>query len=233
LDKNKVDFHHPFYSFVKDMKEELHIIHHQLGDVDIYLLALSSIHNWQHIERSISSNERAIANNIRHQTKRNEYLAVRALKNKIFPSTELCYTAIGAPYLKNGPYISISHTEGLVGIASCSDFPIGFDLEGYKDKIKSIAQKFLSEQEISQIQPFEPKQLIPYWCAKEVLYKVSGKIGWQFNQDFHIKSSGRNELIGAIKTNAVPVKTLQTKIIFKDLGECCMAVSVTPLNMVE
>jgi phosphopantetheinyl transferase len=212
------------------MKKELHIIHHQFGEVDIYLLALSSINNWQDIQRSLSPKELSLVNNIKHRTKRNEHLAVRALKNQVFPYSELCYTEIGAPYLKNGPYISISHTEGLVGISSCNEFAIGFDLEGYKDKIRSIAHKFLSEQEIHQIQPFETKQLIPYWCAKEVLYKVSGKIGWQFNQDFIVKPLGENELLGKISVKDALQQSLQTKIIYKDLGECCMAVNVSPLK---
>lgn len=212
------------------MNNEIKIIHHQIGSINVYLLPLSTVSDWDEVERSMNATEAFGANAIQHQSKRREYLAVRIIKRKTFPDTQLCYTDIGAPYLINGSHISISHTEGLVGIASCKYFPIGFDLEGYKDKIKLIAPKFLSKNEINQIAPFETNNIIPYWCAKEVLYKVSGKIGWQFNKEFIIKQTDQNEFLGEIRPLDDSIKSTFTKIVYKDLGEYCMAVNINPLE---
>ena len=67
------------------------------------------------------------------------FLAIRNLFLYADINTEkLFYNSMGAPVLKSGKKLSISHSQTVAGIAYGSK-PVGFDLECYQKKILNIS----------------------------------------------------------------------------------------------
>ena len=74
---------------------------------------------------------------------RKGYLAIRQLLKSlgIRPETHQ-YDPSGAPYLTDGRYISISHTQDIAAVV-ISPIQVGIDIEYYQDKIIRIGPRFL------------------------------------------------------------------------------------------
>ena len=75
--------------------------------------------------------------------RKKEFLSVRLLlKSFGFSDYDLTYDDSGKPILKNGCFISITHSIDYSAVA-ISKFPIGIDIEKKRDKILKIASKFI------------------------------------------------------------------------------------------
>ncbi len=76
----------------------------------------------------------------------------------------------GKPLLKNGQFISVSHTGNLVGIVISTE-ACGLDIEKNRPKILRVKEKFVS------IDDFVPNDnhIHWLWTAKESIYKLYGK----------------------------------------------------------
>ena len=139
---------------------------------------------------------------------RKGYLAIRQLLKSLGIPPEIHqYDGIGAPYLTDGRFISISHSKDKAAVV-ISSTPVGIDLEQYKHKIKLIAPRFLhsSENERS-VEMDELVYLTQIWTAKEALYKLYKKPGLIFSNQIYIKpfkkgsTSGEGLIIEKDKTS--------------------------------
>ena len=93
---------------------------------------------------------------------------------------------MGAPVLKFGKKLSISHSQNVAGISYGSN-PLGFDLECYQKKILNIAPRFLHLKEDFVWQGSNVIEKITLvWTAKEALYKVIQKEGINFSEQLLI-----------------------------------------------
>ena len=101
------------------------------------------------LENGIIINEflRKKLNSIKSIDHRKGVLSVHQLM-KIAKITEntLYYDSNGAPGLKSGKNISISHSKYYSGLV-ISDFQIGIDIEFYRNKILKIGPKFININE--------------------------------------------------------------------------------------
>ena len=110
-----------------------------------------------------------------------EVLAVRrALKELLYgEEREVLYTADGAPFLADGPHISISHTDGYAAVIA-ADGPVGIDIERIGSRVERVVSRFLRPEEEVVLrlaasecgQPLLPIHLA--WSAKEAAFKVLG-----------------------------------------------------------
>ncbi|MCH2223376.1 MAG: 4'-phosphopantetheinyl transferase superfamily protein [Crocinitomicaceae bacterium] len=107
--------------------------------------------------------------------RRQEYTATRILRSRIFGKKHIYYSEIGAPYIKDIPHFSISHSNHQVGIAVNEDYYIGLDLESYRSNILSLRDKFLSQHERDHIDIDSSLDITKIWSAKEALYKLAGR----------------------------------------------------------
>ena len=118
---------------------------------------------------------------------RKSYLAILQLLKLLRISTELLhYDKIGAPYLTDGRFISISHSKDIAAVV-ISSTSVGIDLEHYKYKIKRISPRFLHTSEIKK--PVEMDDIVyltQIWTAKEALYKLYKKPGLIFSKQLSI-----------------------------------------------
>ena len=88
---------------------------------------------------------------------------------------ELLHTPDGAPHLSDSAtHLSISHTPGLVAIATHPQQPVGIDVERVKPKVLAVRERFLTQAELDSIQDDDICGNLVAWTAKEALFKVAG-----------------------------------------------------------
>ncbi|WP_271405817.1 4'-phosphopantetheinyl transferase family protein [Tenacibaculum soleae] len=117
-------------------------------------------------------------NNMKSDLHRRGFLSVRHLLNKIgYTDADLVYDEFGKPHLKDGKFISITHSFTFSGIIISDDKPVGIDIEKQRDKILKIAHKFTPIEAYKSIANHDAlvSKLTIVWGAKESLYKIYGK----------------------------------------------------------
>ena len=130
------------------------------------------------------------------------FLSIRNLLKEVgLSDADLLYDEFGKPHLKNGKYISITHSFTFSGIIISETSPVGVDIERQRDKILRIAHKFTPFQEYKTTtnQDALISKLTIVWGAKESLYKIFGKKQLRFLENIYIedftlakgKTSGR------------------------------------------
>ncbi len=128
------------------------------------------------------------------EKRKREFLASRLLLNEIQPNQQITYNKYGAPEIKNGNYISISHSKNLVVIVA-SEQKAGIDIEQISEQPLRLSSKFIAEnthQDLSK----EKATLI--WCCKEAVFKWHQKGSVDLINDirlnqFELKEKGEIE----------------------------------------
>ena len=88
---------------------------------------------------------------------------------------ELSHTPGGAPYVIDGPaHLSITHTPGLVAIATHPQQPVGIDVERRTTRVLTVRERFLTPDELNYIHDNDICGNLVAWTAKEALFKVAG-----------------------------------------------------------
>ena len=114
------------------------------------------------------------------------FLSVRNLLAEFgYSDTDLFYDENGKPHLKDGKFISITHSFTFSGII-VSENEVGIDIEKQREKIKIIAHKFV-DYEFDYLDKEADdyiKKLTVIWGIKESLYKLFATPGMLFRQHF-------------------------------------------------
>ncbi len=109
-------------------------------------------------------------NSFRNHKRKLEFLSVRALLQHLLDDNyeKIVYGPERKPYLKSNSHnISISHSKDYTSIILSKKKRVGLDLEFMSEKILRIANKFLREEELSNInKEHEIYHLYLHWCAK-------------------------------------------------------------------
>lgn len=109
--------------------------------------------------------------------RRLEVLATRrALKELLGYEAQVRYTPDGAPYLTEGPCLSISHTDGYAAVAT-DTHPVGIDIERRGKRVARVVSHFLKPEEVALVTLQSDPDLAMHlaWSAKEVAYKLLGR----------------------------------------------------------
>ena len=117
------------------------------------------------------------------------FMSIRQLLAEVgYEDKDLFYDEFGKPHLKNGKFISITHSFTFSGIIISDENPVGIDIEKQRDKILKIAHKFTPIKEYKTIANHEALvgKLTIVWGAKESLYKIYGKKKLRFLQHIYI-----------------------------------------------
>lgn len=132
---------------------------------------------------------------IKNHQKRIQHLAGRFLLKQLDDSISLDTILIsekGMPYLKNnGCFFSISHSDDFVAVIINRDQRVGIDIESVKNKIETIASKFITEDEMKILgnTGLEIKlQCTMGWTIKESMYKWYGMGNVDFKRNLKILS---------------------------------------------
>jgi 4'-phosphopantetheinyl transferase len=87
----------------------------------------------------------------------------------------------GKPHLRDGKYISISHSHQLA-VVFVSDQAVGVDIELIREKVAKIGPKFCAT-ELPFLAPdltTETERLTVIWGAKEAVFKIVNREGISF-----------------------------------------------------
>ena len=146
-------------------------------------------------ESHLNEHDKNLLNKRNEQISREHFLAVRKLLNIENPDININYDQNGKPYLNNNKGISISHSNKLVGIGLSNEIDFGIDIQIKTDKIFNIQKKFLSKNELLQLESINNiESLTKIWSAKESIYKLLGKKGVSFSSDLEIDISPKNNV---------------------------------------
>ena len=120
------------------------------------------------------------------------FLSVRLLlKTFGYTDYDLFYDEYGKPHLKDGHYVSITHSYTYAAIV-VSTQPVGVDIEKQREKITKIAAKF-TDYEAAYLIPDSMdyiQNLTWIWCIKESLYKLYATPGMSFKKHFLVLPFG-------------------------------------------
>jgi len=114
---------------------------------------------------------------------RRAFLSIRHLLALAgYQDSDLYYDDFGKPHLKDGNYISITHSHNFTGIIVSETDEVGIDIEMQRDKILKIAHKFTPIEEYKTLANAEAmvRKLTIVWGAKESLYKIYAQQGLSF-----------------------------------------------------
>jgi len=134
----------------------------------------------------LTDNEKLYLKKITNENRKQEFLQIRALRNKSIGEIEIDYTESGKPYLVNSKeYISISHSQNFIGILK-APFDVGLDIEEINERIIKIKNRFLNEKELKLFDS-SIENLTIAWTLKEALFKLNTRNGIDFRKELLIE----------------------------------------------
>ncbi len=152
------------------------------GETRIYLLPFAEFDPHLYLDR-LSAIEIERFFQFKHVKRKQEFVATRLLKHSIFGFSHIHYNAVGAPFIEDAGFISISHGSNLVGISINQRYATGLDLELIRDKAQRIHAKFLNPTEQNQFDVASQWEMTACWSAKETLYKLAGRKEIDFKKE--------------------------------------------------
>lgn len=117
-------------------------------------------------------------NSMKSELHQKGFLSIRHLLKAVgYTDFDLIYDEFGKPHLKDGKFISITHSFTFTAIIYSTETVVGIDIEKQRDKILKIAHKFTPIEEYKTIANHDAliSKLTIVWGAKESLYKIYGK----------------------------------------------------------
>jgi hypothetical protein len=134
----------------------------------------------------LTDNEKLYLKKITNENRKQEFLQIRALRNKSIGEIEIDYTESGKPFLVNSKeYISISHSQNFIGILK-APFDVGLDIEEINERIIKIKNRFLNEKELKMFDS-SIENLTIAWTLKEALFKLNTRNGIDFRKELLIE----------------------------------------------
>jgi len=129
---------------------------------------------------------------IKNKKRKKEWLGVRFLLNYVAKIKEIKYSSSGEPLIKNKK-ISISHSEGLVGII-LSKKKTSLDIQKIKQKTTYIKKKFVNDFEIIQKKEYkENTHNTITWTIKESICKYLDNKKINFTKEILVSEIKKNQ----------------------------------------
>jgi phosphopantetheinyl transferase len=138
----------------------------------------------------LTENSRNRLQNMKSEIHQKGFLSIRHLLAKVkLNDFDLFYDEFGKPNLKNGKFISITHSFEFTAIILSKEAEVGIDIEKQRDKILKIAHKFTPIKEYRTLANTEAiiRKLTIVWGAKESLYKIYGKKKLRFLENIYVE----------------------------------------------
>lgn len=120
---------------------------------------------------------------MRSELHRRGFLSIRhLLAEEGYTDHDLFYDDMGKPHLRDGRFISITHSHEFTGIILSERAEVGIDIEMQREKILRIANKFTPLEEYKTVANVDAlvRKLTIVWGAKESLFKIYAQPGLSF-----------------------------------------------------
>lgn len=171
-------------------------------DDDILILTVAM--NDAELAAWTTEEERATVAGFRNERRRYEYLTWRAIvRQQLGREVAITYNTLGAPEVDcGGVFISVAHCRDCVAVR-ISGRCCAVDVEPTSRDFSKAASRYVSssEQMLSQ----SPLLNGLLWCAKETLYKYSGRNNLNFLTDLRVDSIHFDANPAAVGTDSVVV----------------------------
>ena len=160
-------------------------------NINLYIWKITE--SSEDLKRDIVLNEHSIERLMAMKSERHRkgFMSIRKLLMEIgYTDADLYYDEFGKPFLKDGVFISISHSHDFALIA-LSDSNIGVDVEILREKILSVAPRYMNISQLSHLSNQDKvKKATIIWGIKEAVFKLKNKSGISFKE--HIKETNFN-----------------------------------------
>ncbi|WP_396177888.1 4'-phosphopantetheinyl transferase family protein [Flavobacterium sp.] len=128
-------------------------------------------------------------NNMKALSHQKGFLSIRKLLQELnYTDEDLFYDETGKPNLRDGKHISITHSFEFSAII-VSDTIAGIDLEMQREKIITIAEKFMDTEfgflPKEKEQDFIQKSTV-IWGVKEAIFKIENQVGISFKDHISV-----------------------------------------------
>lgn len=150
-------------------------------------------------------------NSFRADSRKRQWLAVRALINKVFDKKVVVrYHEDGRPYLAKGlGAISISHTDTYVAVLVGEKKDIGVDVESITRNYVKVKSRFITNEEMAvfEAKGFSERVYLPLtWSAKEAAFKAAHQCELDFVRDITVVGVTTDErfAVGDIEVSLNP-----------------------------
>ncbi|MFL2618715.1 MAG: 4'-phosphopantetheinyl transferase superfamily protein [Flavobacteriaceae bacterium] len=164
-------------SYSSDDSLYTHLIWHCSEDINFFRSKLN-----------LTNYELEILAKRKNSKKALEFLCSRLLLRlcKLDPN-DLSYNEFGAPILKSGKFVSISHCKNYVTLL-LSNQSCGVDIETKRKQILNIKHKFLNQTDINNISMENISDITLIWTLKEAIYKLCQYPGINFKDQIFIST---------------------------------------------
>lgn len=156
---------------------------------------------------------------------RRGFMSVRHLLAEAgYVDADLYYDDLGKPHLKDGNYISITHSFIFSGIIVSKDTPVGIDIEKQRDKIVRIANRFTPLREYKSIANHDAlvSKLTIVWGAKESIYKIYEQEGLSFLHNIYVDNFSLNDSKTTGKVRYKDLTSIYTLYFIEFEGFTCV-----------
>jgi len=199
------------------------------GDVSVFLLVYDAFVIEEQLHHLLPSEIERLET-INHPSRKREFVATRVLRSLHFGAVPILYTEIGAPYIDEKGFISISHADCVVGLAYCRNFQVGLDLEPIREKVMRVKHKFLSEDEKLNMDTSSVEEMIKVWSGKEALYKLAGRKKIIFSDSLLLTKRDESNWLGRIVFD-YSKKAVELRIDKKD--NFVISINTSPIYEIE
>jgi phosphopantetheinyl transferase len=164
-------------SYSSDDSLYTHLIWHCSEDINFFSSKLN-----------LTNYELEILAKRKNSKKALEFLCSRLLLRlcKLDPN-DLSYNEFGAPILKSGKFVSISHCKNYVTLL-LSNQSCGVDIETKRKQILNIKHKFLNQTDINNISMENISDITLIWTLKEAIYKLCQYPGINFKDQIFVST---------------------------------------------
>ncbi|WP_186280241.1 4'-phosphopantetheinyl transferase family protein [Fluviicola chungangensis] len=152
---------------------------------------------------SLNETERLRLNAIHHPEKKIEFAASRYLKHHLFGEANITYNSSGSPEITGVGFISLSHCDSHVVLATCREHLIGVDIEEIRQKSVITAPRFITDNEKQFLDQTSEKDMSMLWSFKECLYKLSDRNRLLFQRDILVNKRGGKYYGSILKTDGI------------------------------
>lgn len=200
-----------------------------LGPTTIYSMSYSDFNPEDYLDK-LTFDEVERYSGFGHLGRKREFVATRLLRHQLFGFRHIHYTASGAPFIPDGPFISISHAPNIVAIAVNSEFSVGLDLEPPRREIARVMHKFLSDDERLLFDCADAEIVTRIWSAKEALYKLAGRKKIIFAEELHLQPFDATHWKGRIIN---PDHELHVNLNIFEQDGIIFSINTTPVERIE
>ena len=148
----------------------------------------------------LNNQEKEYFKEIKSQKRKAEFYFTRKLWKDFNLDSSIFYDDLGRPQILDHGHISISHSKNVVAIAHHLNHFVGIDVEHYQPKIKLIAKKFLSNEDLLNDKSIENLPLA--WSLKEAVYKMERIPGLSFKENIHVNVNDEKAEVTVLKDQA-------------------------------